>query len=125
MKPPVAAALGSVPGALAGAVLWTIVATCLLVAYWVGYEALYLGLLCGPGKWSLNWFTRPSAETQDAVLNRMILLTAFAFTFGVAIAAVLGAVFGAAAAAALAKLVAIPKRLARQKRDRGEPTSPA
>jgi hypothetical protein len=105
-----------VPGAAAGAVLWAVAATCLLVAYYLGYEALYLGLLCGTGKWGLGWFAPPARETQDAVRGWVLPLTAFAFTFGVGCAA--------AAGATLARLVAILRRIATRKRD-GEPNPPA
>lgn len=124
MKPPTAAAFAALPGAVAGAVLWTVAATCLLVAYYLGYEVLFLGLLCGTGKCGLGWFTPPAPDTQDAVRGWALPLTAFAFTFGVAIAAALGAVFGAAAGAALARLIALPRRLAARRRG-SEPPPPA
>lgn len=123
MKSPVAAALGSVPGALAGVVLWTVAATCLLVAYYVGFEFLFLGLMCGTGKAGFGLCAPPSQSMQDAIREWVMPLTVFAFTFGEVIAALLGAVFGAAAGAALAKLISLPKRLMRRHKEPTEPNA--
>jgi hypothetical protein len=84
---------------LAGVVLWAVVATCALLAYWIGFEFLYVGLLCGTGKYSLGWFDPPAGPTLTAVRENSALLTALAFTWGEVFAGLLGAVFGGAAVA--------------------------
>src|SRR5262249_29219350 len=100
VKSLIAAVVAAIPGMLVGVVLWTVLATCVLVVYWVGYEFLYLGLLCSKGKFGLGWFTPPSQATQDATREWSTLLTVFAFTFGEVVAGALGAVFGGAAGVA-------------------------
>lgn len=84
---------------LAGVVLWTVAVTCILAAYWIGFEFLYAGFLCGTGKYSLGWFDPPTGQAVEAVRDSTILLTAIAFTWGEVFAGLLGAVFGGTAVA--------------------------
>jgi len=80
-------------GALVGIFLWTALATALIIAYWIGYEFIYVGLFCGGGKLGFNWFNPPTADTQQTVRGWVIAFTSFAFTFGEALAAIGGALF--------------------------------
>jgi hypothetical protein len=79
---------------VAAVVLWTLLATALLVVYWVGYEFLFLGFLCGTGKFGLGLFTPPSSSVQEAIRSWVLPLTAIAFTWGVVAAGLVGAVAG-------------------------------
>lgn len=99
MRGVVAVVAGAVPGMLAGVVLWTAAATALLLAYWVGFEFLWVGLVCGTGKYGLGWFDPPAGPALAAVRDSSTLLTAVAFTWGEVFAGVLGAAFGGAAVA--------------------------
>jgi hypothetical protein len=110
----IAAFVASIPGMVAGIVLWTVLATCLLLVYWIGYVFLFLGFLCGPGKWSLNWFTPPSASVQEATSHWAMLLTALAFTFGEVLAGAAGAFLGGATGVAGMRLFTWVRRGRRQ-----------
>jgi hypothetical protein len=112
----IVAVAASIPGILAGIAVWTVVAVCLLLVYWVGYELLYLGLLCGSGKLGLGWFVPPSQSAQKDTREWALFLTALAFTFGEILAGVLGAFFGGVAGLAGMRLLYLLRRLRRRER---------
>jgi hypothetical protein len=80
----------TIGGALAGEVTWGIAAFLLLLVYWIGYEIVYLGLLCGTGKLGLGWLTPPGPANQEMISSGAMFFTAFAFTWGLALAALIG-----------------------------------
>ena len=82
MKNLVAAIVASIPGILAGLALWNALAICLLVIYWVGYVVLYLGVLCGRGKFGLGLCTPPDPAVQQIINEWSFFFTVFAFTWG-------------------------------------------
>jgi hypothetical protein len=92
MKPFAVKASLAVAGTFSGIVLWGLAATALLLVYWVGFQVLYLGVLCGEGKLGLGWLTPPAAATQESIIHAVLFFTAFAFTWGFAIAGLIGAV---------------------------------
>jgi hypothetical protein len=105
-----AAAAAAVPGMVAGIVGWTVLATVLLVVYWVGYEFLFLGFLCGTGKFGLGLFTPPSSSVQEAIRSWVLPLIAIAFTFGEIVAGLVGAVAGGTLGAVGMRLWSIIRR---------------
>jgi hypothetical protein len=82
----------AVGGAITGIVFWALLATALLLVYWIGFQVLYLGVVCGEGKLGLGWLTPPAAATQETITNSVLFFTAFAFTWGLALAGLIGAV---------------------------------
>lgn len=82
-------------GSILGVVLWTALAMCLLLLYWVGYEFVFLGVLCGGGKFGLRLFDPPAAAVEQTSRECALYFTVFAFTWGEVMAAVLGAALGA------------------------------
>lgn len=83
----------AIAGALAGVGAWVLLVFFVLVAYWLGFHVIYIGLLCGHGKFGLGGCTPPSVQTLETTSNWVLYLTAFAFTWGVALAALVGGFF--------------------------------
>jgi hypothetical protein len=125
MKKLLTAALGAVPGMLIGVVVWTVLATVVLIVWLLGYHVLYLGVLCTPpgGRGiGLGWCAAPDPATREAVGHWSMLLTAFAFTWGEILAAVAGGFLGGTT---LVALVSLMKRVLRPRQGGPAVSTPA
>jgi hypothetical protein len=121
MKSLIAAILAALPGMFVGFVLWTALAICALVVYWIGYAAFYLGIVCGQGKFGLGWCLPPDPEVQQSTREYAMFFTVFAFTWGEILAIAVGAFFGGAAGVAILRLFSLVRRVVgRQRSDQGD-----
>jgi len=122
MKPFAVKATLAVAGAFSGIVLWGLAATALLLVYWIGFQVLYLGVLCGEGKLGLGWLTPPAAATQETISNSILFFTAFAFTWGLVLAGLIGAVIAVRTGTIWIRRFLLARRVIGAVRGRGNQT---